>query len=399
VTECTPLQTESTFLATGTSEESVSDSEKNQINSRSLLLSDNQDALSKNTDNWLKFKFNTFFNSDFIINFNYMGKLNDYFVNLRHYLTSVIFSLFDGEVAQLGLALSLGSYSVNLDAQMKSRIRSVGLTHMTAVSGFHLAIFYAFLDYLLLFFFTRRMARWWFFILIPGYILLVGSPPSVVRAGIMLVFSLMARYFFYKPYLPVYSLFLCFILMSIYQVTILSNVGFQLSFLATAGILLLAGEFDFSPLDESRELGNKRPTAITNSIKGLFFVSLAAQLAVLPVLINVFGEYALTSLFSTIIFGVLISLIVVLMVGLIFLILFFSGVELLTEWLILPYSWSLEQVLNFFHRLFIWYSDNFSQMLVIKFKFNWWQFCLYYGVLGLMVFGLTKKRKKRYVYI
>jgi competence protein ComEC len=310
-----------------------------------------------------------------------------------------VFSLFDGEVAKLGLALSLGSRSVDLEEQLKNRIKGIGLAHMTAVSGFHFAIFYALVDYLLLFCLTRRTARWIFFILIPGYMLLVGNPPSVMRAGIMLFFSLMARRFFYKPHSPIYFLFLCFLLMSIYQVSILSNVGFQLSFLATAGILLFSKNFDSFSLDGLLNLRSERWSLIMNSIKGLIFVSLAAQLAVLPVLINVFGEYSLFSLLSTVIFSALISLIVVLMIGLLLLILFFSRVELLRQWVVLPYSWSVEQVLNFFYRLFVWYSDNFSQMLTINFKFSWWQICLYYSGLVLIAFVWRKKREKAYVYI
>lgn len=151
-----------------------------------------------------------------------------------------------GDCAATLDAILLGNAS-ELDADTREIFARAGLAHVLALSGTHVAVMAFFAS---LIFFPFRLAgrrKWamggviaflWF------YVLLTGGAPSVVRAAIMAT-MVMAGAMLERVSSPVNSLCAAALLILLFDPRALMAPGFQLSFLAVAGILMFAPELTF----------------------------------------------------------------------------------------------------------------------------------------------------------
>lgn len=166
---------------------------------------------------------------------------------LRRRISDVIHaSGVNGECAATLDAVLLGNAS-ELDADTRETFSQAGLAHVLALSGTHVAVMAFFAS---LIFFPFRLAgrrKWamggviaflWF------YVLLTGGAPSVVRAAIMAT-VVMAAAMLERMSSPVNSLCAAALLILLFDPRALMAPGFQLSFLAVAGILMFAPELTF----------------------------------------------------------------------------------------------------------------------------------------------------------
>lgn len=176
-----------------------------------------------------------------------------------------------------------------LDKNLEEALQKTGTMHLIALSGFNITIItnavYAFLIVLGI---VRPKAFWLVIIFILFFVILTGASPSIVRAGIMggvLVLS----YKLGKPYQIKNALFFAALLMILINPKILRfDVGFQLSFAATMGLIY------FSPFF-NRLFQSEKPSFL--NWRQIVSTTLAAQSAVLPLLIVRFGYVSLTSPF------------------------------------------------------------------------------------------------------
>jgi competence protein ComEC len=117
------------------------------------------------------------------------------------------------------------------------------------------------------------------------FVFFVGAGASVVRAGIMGVISLFALWFGRQYYVFI-ALFLSAFLMNLWNPKIiLYDVGFQLSFLATFGIVLFSESF--------KSFFKWLPSFF--AIRESFSMTLSAQVFVLPIILFNFGSLSLIS--------------------------------------------------------------------------------------------------------
>ncbi len=136
------------------------------------------------------------------------------------------------------LALLFGEKQ-QLDASFYRLTQRIGIAHMFAVSGLHVGI----LGTWLLFF--LRMAglqrKWVSFVVLAAvlcfYCMLVGFPPSAVRAVMMMLLAKLAMQLL-RPPAPVDFLAVSAIFLLLNQPFLLYTAGFQLSFGVTASLLL-----------------------------------------------------------------------------------------------------------------------------------------------------------------
>jgi len=162
-------------------------------------------------------------------------------------------------------------------------LQSVGVLHVIAASGMNVTFVSAALLATLGLFLRRRTALVIGSFGIIFYVFLVGFQASILRASIMglLAFgaSLLGR-----QNLAVFAVFVSGYLLLLYQPSFLFDVGFQLSFLATVGIMYLKPLLDepVKRLGKVGELGGET-----------FTTTLAAQLGTLPILLGVFGQIGL----------------------------------------------------------------------------------------------------------
>ena len=197
-----------------------------------------------------------------------------------------------GEELAFFTALTLGDQS-GLSDELKDVYAGVGVSHVLALSGMHLTFLVGMLNVLLLNYCRKRL---WHILGIASALLLIwiytflaGLPPSLVRATVMytlmLTGSLMGRSGF-----SVNSLALAAMLMLCGNPLLLYDVGFQLSFLAMVGILVLCPRYQDLPL-------MRRP--YVGWVFQSLLVSFAAQLFTIPLVAFRFGTFAPYSALAT----------------------------------------------------------------------------------------------------
>lgn len=200
-------------------------------------------------------------------------------------LQSNLAQLVPTQISSQGLikGLLLGDRS-GLDPSTKEDLQKAGVIHVMAISGLHVGIIY--LALLLLVQQQRAdKANGWISVSILAvvwvFIFVSGVKPSAIRAGVMVSFFEMARLLQRKNH-PWNSLAAAALVMLIYDPWLIRDVGFQLSFGAVAGILLVAPLTDYL----------YRPsTKVIAFFYAALPVSFAAQVGVTPFLVHHFGTF------------------------------------------------------------------------------------------------------------
>lgn len=175
--------------------------------------------------------------------------------------------------------------------------RVTGMTHIIAISGFNIALLIVLLDRLTALFMPRRLAALVIIVFIALYAVLVGGAPSVIRAAMMGVAYLFATRMLGRPALAVASLFVASFMMTLADPMALWDIGFQLSFAATMGLVLFAGPW--TTWTKQRLAGGSDSPARwggANLLADVLVVTLAAQILTLPLLLFHFGRLSLISL-------------------------------------------------------------------------------------------------------
>jgi len=129
------------------------------------------------------------------------------------------------------------------------------------------------------------------------YTLLVGADPSVVRAAIMGSLYLLASRWLGRPNFAYASLFLAAIAMTLLNPLTLWDVGFQLSFAATLGLMLYADPLTrWTQQRLSRRFNRQTVRAVMGLVSESVLITLAAQVLTLPLMMAYFGQLSLISL-------------------------------------------------------------------------------------------------------
>jgi competence protein ComEC len=208
-----------------------------------------------------------------------------------------IAKLFPAEQAGFMKGLLIGLRD-DLEPERYQQFAQLGLSHVLAISGLHVAVFIGICTGLLrLLRIPRETSITLVMLLIPFYIVFSGSSPSVVRAGLMAMIGLYAvRSNRWKDGLNLICL--TALIMLVWDPYYLTNISFQLSFAVTAG--LIAGVPRFSRLLPLRP----------RWLASLLAVSIVAEFVSFPLSIYYFNQYSLLSLPANLLLVSLISSIV-----------------------------------------------------------------------------------------
>ncbi|WP_051302186.1 DNA internalization-related competence protein ComEC/Rec2 [Salibacterium aidingense] len=200
---------------------------------------------------------------------------------------------FPEELKGVAAALLFGERAL-LDPDTENHYQSLGLIHLLAVSGLHAGLLSGMIYYMLLRIgLTREKAEWVLLLLLPAYIVLAGAAPSVIRAVSVTMIFIIWRKTGRKTVDPFFVLCLFAVLLLFLQPYYLLHIGFQLSFLISASLLL------------------SRNMLKTNAYwKAAFYVSSIAQLAGLPVVLFHFYEFSLLSILLNLLFIPFVSILV-----------------------------------------------------------------------------------------
>jgi competence protein ComEC len=183
---------------------------------------------------------------------------------------------------QLVSSMVLGSKAVDLSIELRDRFYEAGLAHILAASGFHVSLLLGIILKI-----TKNLTVKLQLTLGLGtlfaYIGLTGLQPSIFRAGLMGTAVLVAIALDTKVK-PLGSLLLVATILLLFNPLWIDDLGFQLSFLATLGLIVT--------LPTLQQKLDWLPPAISTSIA----VPIAASVWVLPLLSYVFNTVALYSI-------------------------------------------------------------------------------------------------------
>lgn len=136
-------------------------------------------------------------------------------------------------------ALIVGQTDLLTDT-MRSEFSAAGLSHVLAISGLHVGVITMLITVALLPLYLGRHNRSRLLLtigLLWVYAYMTDFTPSVTRAVIMASVYMLGR-IFQRPGIPMNSLFCAAIMILVVSPDSLTSIGFQLSFLAVAGILV-----------------------------------------------------------------------------------------------------------------------------------------------------------------
>ena len=179
--------------------------------------------------------------------------------------------------------------------ELQQAFKNTGTAHIVAISGFNIAIIAGIFVSLFSRFFGKNIGSILAILGIIFYTLLVGASASVVRAAFMGSLSLIARQFGRRN-LALNALFTSGLLMALGSPFVLWDVGFQLSFAATLGLVLYA-----QPMQDGTRalLGRILPAtavdAIIGPISDYFLLTFAAQITTLPITVYHFSRLSWVS--------------------------------------------------------------------------------------------------------
>ncbi len=178
----------------------------------------------------------------------------------------------------------------------KEAMARSGTTHLTALSGYNIAIIISALMGLLIGLSVPRKAAYFVTVLsVVGFVVMTGAEASVVRAAIMGIIVILAwssgRIFDVKN-----AIILAAVVMVLINPLVLAfDIGFQLSFLAVLGLVYLK-----PALDKLLRLDN-RPNFSAFNWRDNLSTTYSAQLAVLPLLIFNFNQVSISSFLANLV--------------------------------------------------------------------------------------------------
>ncbi|OAQ39637.1 hypothetical protein A5893_08590 [Pedobacter psychrophilus] len=232
--------------------------------------------------------------------------------------------LKDSSVKAVASTLILG-YRADLSKEILQTYTKTGTMHVLSVSGMHVGIVVYLLAFMLMFLNKSKKGRIlqaiimislvWF------YALITGLAPSIERAAIMTTFIMLGKARSLKTNTFNIIAITAFAIL-IFDPFAIINVGFQLSFIAVAGIIYL------QPLVYNLYNTNNK---ILDWIWKLTAVSLAAQIATAPLSLYYFHQFPVYFILSNLF--IFLPSILIMYFGLFFLLLYFiPSIAFLLAW-------------------------------------------------------------------
>jgi competence protein ComEC len=204
------------------------------------------------------------------------------------------------------------------DRTLAIEFSRLGLSHILAISGFHFALFASFIVFCLGLFLPFRATQIASLSLVAAYLFFLGPCPSAMRAWCAISIALTGRISGLRSS-GMNALGAGLAIILIYDPALCKNLGFQLSFLCTAALLLL-----FQPCEKllmlffparktsavkTMSLLDQHGTLLAALVRKSLALTLAVHIATLPVCLFYFSSFPLVgSLLYNLFFPFLLSL-------------------------------------------------------------------------------------------
>lgn len=257
---------------------------------------------------------------------------------LKHFLLAGIADSIREPEAGLGAGLLLGVKQA-LGDDIEQAFRASGIIHIVVLSGYNIMLIVAFVMSVLSFFLKRKTRTVVGLIAIVGFAVMVGLSATVVRASIMAGLLLIASAFGRTYDVTRALLFAGCVMVFLNPYLFLYDIGFQLSFMATLGLILFLPRFE-ALLASGQSL----------SLREYVLSTLATQIAVLPLLLYYMGEVSIVAL--------IVNVLVLPIVPLAMLCTFFAGMLVHISFLLaVPFIFIAQYSLTYIISIAIWFAE------------------------------------------
>ncbi|MFZ5376886.1 MAG: ComEC/Rec2 family competence protein [Patescibacteria group bacterium] len=262
-------------------------------NSKKLLLFSNQPRASDNRKNIQKSLINKV-----KIDFLQIWSISIFrFSQLREFFLKNLAS----KIGQPGYGLIAGMVfgdNAELDKVLRHNLRIIGMLHLTSASGYNISLVVMLIQPLLK---NVYSSRWRFFVLflfVWLYALTSGGSISIVRSSMASCLLLGLRHIFYHRTSPLVIIFWIFYLLVVMNPSFLTNISFQLSFLASFGLVYTFSFTNFNYSAVNPTFSGLPFKNVVDVLIDSFRTTLVAQLFVLPVVLANFNELSVVALLS-----------------------------------------------------------------------------------------------------
>ena len=214
------------------------------------------------------------------------NKIKQISLKVKNNIENKIDKFFNPSVSSVLKSMITGNKS-SLDKDIKEDFINTGLIHILVISGLHIgfcAVIFMFCFKLL-----GLKLNYIYLLTIPAlffYVLLTGANPPAIRAAIMFSCLLVALMLNREP-LIYNALALSALVILIFNPQSLFTASFQLSFLATFGLLYLYPKFSMC----FGKIKNK----YIKYVWDIACVTISAQIALIPLLVFYFGTISMVS--------------------------------------------------------------------------------------------------------
>ncbi len=205
---------------------------------------------------------------------------------IKNKMTSSLQKLLPSSEESLVSGIILGD-DERLSAENREAMKRSGTTHITALSGYNIALLAGFL-WLPLAFLPKKFRFSAFSAFVIIFVVAVGAEASIVRAAAIAIIFAAAKKFERMSGTIGAILTAAFLIVFSNPRVLVFDLGFQLSFAAFLGIAFVAPKL-------SKAFGWK-----SGFLKESVLPSLAAQIAVMPVLLIGLGKFSLVSIIPNI---------------------------------------------------------------------------------------------------
>ncbi len=206
---------------------------------------------------------------------------------------------FDQEKASILKGILLGK-TEEMQEEIKEKFQIANISHILAISGMHISYLVVGLQLILKKITGKKKTKIITIVILIMYSIITGFSPSVVRAVTMAIITIGASLIYRKSDVG-NSIAISLLGILMYNPFLLLNIGLQLSYFGTIGIIL------FRPVILKILSWVKQ-----EKVKEIIGVSLSAQITILPIILyhfNIFGIYFLiTNLLTSLIIGPIIIL-------------------------------------------------------------------------------------------
>ena len=294
-----------------------------------------------------------------------------------------------------------GNETINPDENIKEQFKTSGLLHLLAASGLNVALIYGiwcWIANLVRFPYHLSILIGAFCVIL--YTFMTGFPPSILRAGIMLLFVLFGKLIDRNASSVALIFFVAFLIL-LFDPKMLFDIGFELSFVVTLGLIFCCPIVieKFKENDKKYREKYKNSSTLEKHLRYLFspinlvsivLVPLVAQLWVIPLQVHYFNNLAPLSIFA--------NICVVPFIGILSFIGFVSSIIALIPMLSSPLVFVFDVIANPLLALLIKISAIFSSFkysLVSTIGFNLFQIFDFWFILTFLTFAIKYNFKNK----